>query len=162
MRRSTILALALLAAPLCGFMVRPLTPAEQALARHATNNDPAWDTLADTQVTENKDRGLLFARFGPMVSRWKDADFEISGFMTPLDPSTQTRHFILTRRDPTCPFCPPNAPTEAVEVTLDHPTDLMAGMVRVEGRLRLVPTSDASLFYRLTDAKLTRPPDGRA
>ena len=161
MRGRTILALALLTAPLCGFQVRPLTPTEQALVRHATNNDPAWDTLADAEVMENRDRGLMFARFGPTVSKLKDADFEISGFVTPLDPATRTRHFILTRRDSTCPFCPPNAPTEAVEITLDRPMDLVSGMVRVEGRLQLVTTSDTGLFYRLTDARVTRPPETR-
>ena len=155
MRNSKVLALLILAAPLCGFALRPLTPDEQALARHATNNDPAWTTLADTEVMESRNKGLMFARFGPTVSKLKGADFEISGFMTPLEAAPQTRHFILTRRDTTCPFCPPNAATEAVEVTLDRPVAFTRSEVRVEGRLELVSTSDASLFYRLASAKLT-------
>ncbi len=151
-------ALLLLASPLMAFVVRPLTPEERALVQHATNNDPAWGTLADTAVSEDKDKGLLLARFGPAVSRLKGADFEISGFMTPLETALQTRHFILTRRDTTCPFCPPNRPTEAVEVELDRPMAFTRDEVRVEGRLQLNASSEASLFYRLTGAKAALDP----
>ena len=85
MRYSKLMGLLLLALPLMGFVVRPLTPEERALVQHATNNDPAWLTLADTQVSENKDKGLLFARFGPAVPKLKDQDFEISMHSTHIN-----------------------------------------------------------------------------
>ena len=145
------------AGPLCGFVTLPPTAVQQALAAHHTNNDPAWTTLRDARIDEDKGRGRLTASFGPTVRRLDGQPFRITGYITPLEPDLHTRHFIVTRRDTTCPFCPPNTPTEAVEVTLAEPVLLTRAEVSLTGRLALVPSSDAGLFYRLSGAALIPP-----
>ncbi len=145
-----------LALALCAFTTQPLTPSQQALAAHYTNNDPGWTLLRQATVSEDRAKGLLTARFTPDLQRLSGKAFQISGFMTPLEASGQTRHFIITRRSTTCPFCPPNEPTEAVEVRLDQPTSLSNEEVVVRGRMTLVATSDEGLFYSLSSATMLR------
>ena len=135
-----------------GFVTRPLTPAEAKIAAHYTNNDPAWGLLAHATVSVDRAKGLLSADFGPEVKALAGKPFKISGFMTPLEADTQTRHFIVTRRSTSCPFCAPNEPTEAVEVRLSSPMAFTSEEVMVSGRLTLTQTSDEGLFYVLTDA----------
>ena len=162
LRALSILAALVGAAPLCGFVTLPPTAVQQALAAHHTNNDPAWTTLRDARVDEDKARGLLTASFGPTVRRLDGQPFRISGYITPLEADLHTRHFIVTRRDTTCPFCPPNTPTEAVEVMLAQPVQLTRAEVSLTGRLELVSSSDAGLFYRLSGAALTTPSTPRS
>lgn len=126
-----------------------LTVAQKKLLEHYTNNDPAWAMLATAAVTEDRERGLLKAAFTPELQKLSGKSFKISGFMTPLETARRTRHFLLTRRSTTCPFCPPNAPTEAVEVMTDDATLLNGEEVVVTGRLSLRASSDAGLFFVL-------------
>ncbi|MGC1301042.1 MAG: hypothetical protein WA840_01600 [Caulobacteraceae bacterium] len=142
------------AVALCGFVTLPLTPAQQAMVNHYTNNDPAWTILRDARIDEDVAKGVLNAAFGPKLEALDGKPFRISGYMTPLETSMRTRRFVVTRRDTTCPFCPPNEPTEAVEVRLDASTTFTHEEVAVSGRLELVGSSDKGLFYRLTGASM--------
>lgn len=154
-RRVLALAVALLGAGAGGVAAaQPLTAQQQALAAHYTNNDPQWALLAKTGVKEDRAKGLLTATFPPSVQALNGRTFRISGFISPLESSSSTRHFIVTRRSTTCPFCPPNAPTEAVEVKLDAPTRQTDEEIVVLGRLSLVSASDEGLFYVLSGAKV--------
>jgi hypothetical protein len=137
-----------------GLTRQPLPAAQQALVNHFTNNDPAWTILDKAKVAQDLAKGVLTAAFPPEVAGLSGKSLRISGFMLPLEATTQTRHFILTRRSVTCPFCPPNAPTEAVEVELDTPVAFTNELVAVEGRLALTSASDRGLFYRLTSASI--------
>ena len=138
---------------------QPLTPAQRAMVAHYTNNDPEWSVLRQAQVGEDRAKGLLTAQFPPAVQALSGKPFRISGFISPLESSPDTRHFIVTRRSTTCPFCPPNEPTEAVEVKLDAPARFTDAEVIVTGRLSLTGSSDEGLFYTLSGAKLI--PSGR-
>jgi hypothetical protein len=131
-----------------------LTPAQQAIAAHYTNNDPNWAILRRAVVGEDRAKGLLTAEFPPQIKALAGQPFRISGFMSPLESSNQTRHFIVTRRSTTCPFCPPNEPTEAVEVRLTAPARFTDAEVMIAGQLQLVSSSDEGLFYVLNDAVL--------
>ena len=153
-----VLGAVAVSATLCAFTTLPLTPAQQALAIHYTNNDPGWALLRQATVTQDRSRGLLTARFPPDLQKLSGAPFQISGFMTPLESSSRTRHFIITRRSTTCPFCPPNEPTEAVEVRLDQPTSFSDQEIVVSGRMSLVTASDAGLFYSLSSAQVSPRP----
>jgi hypothetical protein len=138
-----------LAFGVCGWSRQPLTANQQALLAHYTNNDPNWAILREAVVSEDRAKGILSAAFPRDLTALEGHTFQISGFMTPLEVTERTAHFILTRRSTTCPFCPPNEPTEAVEVKLSQPTAFTNEEVAVSGRLRLVASSDQGLFYRL-------------
>jgi hypothetical protein len=160
MRRGLLHASAalLMAVGVGGLTKQPLTAAQQALLNHYTNNDPAWTILDKTDVSEDLAKGVLKADFPREVAALTGKPFRISGFMLPLETATQTRHFIITRRSVTCPFCPPNAPTEAVEVKLDAPMAFTTEVVSVEGRLSLTPASGQGLFFRLDNASVVHAP----
>lgn len=149
-------ALALAAATGASAMTtQPLTAAQKAMVAHYTNNDPQWAVLRQARVGEDRAKGLLTADFPPPVKALAGRPFRISGFMSPLETGADTRHFIVTRRSTTCPFCPPNEPTEAVEVRLDAPARFTDGEVVVTGRLALSGSSDEGLFYVLSGAVLS-------
>ena len=140
-------------ATMTGALVRqPLTAAQQAIAAHYTNNDPQWTVLRQAKVGEDRAKGLLTAQFPPAVQALSGRPFRISGFMSPLETGQDTRHFIVTRRSTTCPFCPPNEPTEAVEVRLAAPARFTDQEVVVAGRMALSGSSDEGLFYVISDA----------
>lgn len=133
--------------------VAPTAAQQKALANHYTNNDPIWTVLASAVVSEDRAKGRLNAAFPPALSRLGGTEVRVSGFMTPLEAQTRVRHFILTRRSTTCPFCPPNSPSEAVEVRLATPLPVTGEEVTVVGRMALVPAGDEGLFYVMADAK---------
>ena len=117
-------------------------------------SDMRWRFFLETKVVENRVKGIYLATFAPYLTRIDNTKFSISGFMMPLDTNHQTRHFILTRRNANCPFCPPNEPTEAIEVFTDTPVAISDSAVTVEGRFKLVSRSTKGLFYQLESAKL--------
>lgn len=133
--------------------VAPTTAQQKLLAQHYTNNDPIWGVLTSAVVSEDRAKGQLDAVFPQAVAALNGTTVTVSGFMTPLEAQTRVRHFILTRRSTVCPFCPPNSPSEAVEVRLDAPVPVTAEEVTVAGRMSLTPASDEGLFYSLANAR---------
>lgn len=154
-----MVAVACAAAMSCGFTHQTLSQSQLALINHHTNNDPNWTVLSHTVVEEDRARGVLNAAFDHDVLDLAGRPFAISGYMTPLEDNPRTSHFIITRRDPTCPFCPPNAPTEAIEVRTRTPVDFTRLEVAVSGRLKLVASSGQGLFFQLEDAEIAPPRD---
>ncbi len=84
----------------------------------------------------------------------ENTEFDITGYMLPVEPTTHSAHFVLTRRSAGCPFCPPNEPTEAIEIFSDKPVDYTQAPITITGRLHLVATSETGLFYRLDHARV--------
>jgi hypothetical protein len=147
-RRSFMIVLA--AAGLCGFSQQPLTPQYNPL--HFVNNDPAWDLLNKATVTSDPAKGEYKATFPMDLLLLQGTHFKVSGFMLPLGTDPETLHFVLVRRNTACPFCPPNTPTEAVEVFSDGLVKYTGEEVIVTGHLSLFTSSAQGLFYRLDGA----------
>ena len=141
-------ALLLSAGLLCAFQA----PRLAYDPKHYVNNDPIWDRLNAARITADRDRGVYRASFPPELQRLNGAEVRIAGFVLPLEASSASRHFSLVRRNTGCPFCPPNAPTEAVEVFAQAPVRYTGDEVVVTGRFELVASSEDGLFYRLRQA----------
>lgn len=118
------------------------------------DSDMRWRFFRETNVTADQAKGDYRAEFSPFLTRVDGTKFSISGFMLPLDANRQTRHFVLTRRNASCPFCPPNEPTEAIEVFSERPVTVSNSAIIVEGQLRLVGRSSQGLFFQLDRARL--------
>jgi len=146
--RRSMLAFATLG--LCGFSQQPLTP--QYNPFHYVNNDPAWDQLNKATVTSDAAKGEYKATFPPELLQLEGSRFTISGFMLPLDPTPATLHFVLVRRNTACPFCPPNTPTEAIEVFSQDIVKYTGEQVTATGHIAMVSSSAEGLFYRLDRA----------
>ncbi len=138
---------------LCGYQheAMPL----QYNPTHFVNNDPGWNLLNEAKVTSDTGKGEFTADFPGDVRHLEAKPFGISGFMMPLEATPRTLHFVLVRRNTACPFCPPNTPTEAIEVFSRGLVKYTGEEVTVKGRLKLVSSSAQGLFYQLESADVT-------
>ncbi|MDB5484084.1 MAG: hypothetical protein JWO83_5137 [Caulobacteraceae bacterium] len=125
--------------------------------KHYQNNDPQWEVLNRTQIVADTAKGEYKATFPAALVARKGAVMKISGFILPLETTSRSAHFMLVRRNTGCPFCPPNAPTEAVEIFSRQPVRYTGEEIAVTGRLKLVPSSDQGLFFQLADADVVGP-----
>ena len=122
--------------------------------QHYVNNDPVWDDLNAATVTADRAAGEYRAVFPRALQDRRDHALRIAGFILPLEASSRSAHFMVVRRNTGCPFCPPNAPTEAVEVFSDAPVSYTGQEVTATGRLKLVASSADGLFFRLEHASV--------
>ncbi|WP_174280286.1 hypothetical protein [Sphingomonas bacterium] len=116
-------------------------------------DDLRWIFFHDAKVTADEAKGVYRATFSPLLKKENGASFSITGYMLPVESSTTSPHFVLTRRSAGCPFCPPNEPTEAIEVFSSKPVAYTQSPITIEGTLQLVQESDKGLFFKLNGAK---------
>ncbi len=155
-----------LAALLAGFAFQPSAAAAQfydgGLPRWGPNgngtldheDDLRWVFFHDAKVVADDAKGEYRATFPPTLAKENGVIFEITGYMLPVEANTTSPHFVLTRRSAGCPFCPPNEPTEAIEVFAAKPVAYTQSPVTVSGMLHLVGRSERGLFFRLDGAKV--------
>lgn len=156
MTRRPLLLTACAALALVGLRAWAAAPVLTYNPGHYQNNDPVWDLLNLAQVTADTRRGEYTAKFPAALIARQDKPFKASGFILPLEASSQSAHFMLVRRNTGCPFCPPNAPTEAIEIFATAPVSYTGDEVAVTGRLKLVSSSAEGLFYRLDGSEVSR------
>ena len=153
--RRSLLRLAALAsaiAPLCGFVEAPMPQKWQ----HIENNDPHWTILNGARVASDEKRGLMIATFTDLIRKMDGQTLTIGGFLLPLDTRASFTNFVLTRRNTSCPFCPPNEVTEAIQVFAEQPVAYTMDEFEVTGRFAAIAESSAGLFYRLNNARVRR------
>jgi membrane dipeptidase len=91
-----------------------------------------------------------------------DATVEISGWMTPLDPSAATAdYFLLTPDAPCCGGCVSADPLACIEVYVRTPLTLQAEAIQLRGRWRRLIDDPAGWRYQLVEA-VPLAPEGRA
>ena len=149
---SVLVALSINALP-CAFNLQP-TPQYNPL--HFINNDPMWEVFDKANVISDDKKGEYQATFPPELLQLEGTRIRIAGFMMPLETNEQALHFILVRRNTACPFCPPNKPTEAVEVFNQDLVKYTGEEITVMGHLTLVSSSAEGLFFRLDRAQVLK------
>ena len=87
------------------------------------------------------------------VKAMEGKQFTISGFMLPLEATEKFHHFILSKRTPTCPFCPPGEPNEIVDVWTEQPVSWDEDIIKVTGMFELMTNSELGLFFKVSKAK---------
>ena len=130
----------------------PVERAAQRRLPHST--DPLWATLGATEVRQDPAKGIFTAAFPPKVKAMAGQTLTVSGFMLPLDAGMATQHFLLSKYTPVCPFCPPGAPNEVIEVRSTSPIYIYDQQIEVTGRFSLQNDGDAGLFFRLDQAQV--------
>lgn len=121
---------------------------------HDHPDAPMWQTLkAGAKFTVDAKKGLYLAAFDANLRAQADKPFTVEGYMLPLEAAPESRHFVVTRRNSTCPFCPPNEIGEAVEVFARAPVRFTDAQIKVSGRLELISSSAQGLFFQLEDAE---------
>jgi hypothetical protein len=76
----------------------------------------------------------------------------VQGFMMPLEPGVNQKHFLLTSVPLTCSFCIPGGPESMVEVFTKTPVKYTLAPVVVEGRFAVLMDDPHGLYYRMLDA----------
>jgi hypothetical protein len=118
------------------------------------STSPLWAVLRHAQIGEDDRRGVFTVTFPPEVRALDRQTVTLSGFMLPLDLEERSRHFLLSKYTPVCPFCPPGQPNEVVEVTAGRGVELTDRMLMVTGRLSLTNNGEKGLFFRIDNAAI--------
>jgi hypothetical protein len=115
-----------------------------------------WALLHKTKITENDKLGIFKASHPPEVQALAGKTLTVTGFMMPLDTTPKVKRFLLTRFTPVCPFCPPGAPNEVVDVTSAQPVAYTEKVMTVTGKFSLMNDGEKGLFFHLDGATVAR------
>jgi len=131
-----------------------LQPSDERAAQDALpkSKDPLWTVLAKTKIKVDPNKGVYDATFPDEVKKLDGQTLSISGFILPLESTEKFKHFLLSKRTPTCFFCPPGEPNEIVEIYTDKPVPWDENLVTYEGRFGLTDQREAGIFFKMTNA----------
>jgi uncharacterized protein len=109
-----------------------------------------WSVL--TAITTKTDKNKILPVFTqPQLSLHQKTQ-KVQGFMMPLEPGPNQRHFLLTSVPLTCSFCLPGGPESMIEVRTKTPVKYSMEPVVVEGKFLVLNDDPYGLYYRITDA----------
>ena len=117
-------------------------------------DDLQWLLFHNVRITADRAAGIYMASFDPLLLKMEGQSISITGYILPLEPIPASAHFVLTRRSPGCPYCPPNEPTEAIEIFSEGLVKATQAPITVQGKLHLVAHSDQGLFFRIDRARV--------
>jgi hypothetical protein len=112
-----------------------------------------WPQLMRTKIHTNYLSGTFSAEIAEDVKQLAGKDMTIGGYMVPLDPSSKSSHFLLSRRASTCSFCSAGEPNEIIEVEMQKPLQWTDSRIVLTGVFELIDNQKEGLFYKLNQAK---------
>lgn len=110
----------------------------------------AWSVL--TAISTKTEKNIILPVFGAQQLALHQKTQRVQGFMMPLEPGPNQRHFLLTSVPLTCGFCLPGGPESMIEVRTKTPVKYSMEPVVVEGRFLVLNDDPYGLYYRITDA----------
>jgi len=120
------------------------------------SHDPMWTVLGKTTIHLEKKEWRYSATFPDEVKALVGKEVSISGFMLPLESTEKFKHFIISKRTPTCFFCPPGEPNEIADVWMEKPIGWEEDVIKVSGTFELMDNPELGLFFKLTNAKVVK------
>ena len=148
----SLLLLTLAILTLCGFTGQS-TEERQAQKTLPKAQDQIWQLLGQTKVRYDEKKQRYNASIPADVKALAEQTVTVSGFMLPLEPTEKFRHFILSKRTPTCAFCLPGEPNEVIDVWLEKPTGWDEGLVKITGTFVLISDQDMGMFFQIKEGK---------
>lgn len=115
------------------------------------SDDFLWKLFARCEIKPNQNYSYS-VRYIPDVMALKGKRITISGFMVPLEAKEKSTHFLLSRRAPTCAFCPPGEPNEIVEVFSSKPMRWQEDLVTISGSLALLNDGKNEILFQMKNA----------
>lgn len=139
------------AAPDSSFFAQPVEERElqQKLPQ---SHDTLWPTLRHTVVSEDTATGMYKAKHPADVKALVGKTLTVQGFVMPYTPDKEFRHFLLTRYTPVCQFCPPGAPNEVIDVSVEIPVKWADRLFTVTGKFAIQDDGEKGVFFRLDNA----------
>lgn len=110
----------------------------------------AWSTLTD--ITTKVDKKRIVPVYPAPVAALHQKTLRLQGYMMPLEPGENQRHFLLASVPLTCGFCTPGGPESMVEVRTRTPVKYKLEAVVVEGTFHVLQNDPYGLYYRITGA----------
>jgi uncharacterized protein len=110
----------------------------------------AWSVL--TAISTKTEKNKILPVFGAQQLALHQKTQKIQGFMMPLEPGQNQRHFLLTSVPLTCSFCLPGGPESMIEVRTKTPVKYSLEPVVVEGKFLVLNDDPYGLYYRITEA----------
>jgi hypothetical protein len=110
----------------------------------------AWSTLTD--ITTKVEKKRIVPVYPDAVNALNQKTLRLQGFMMPLEPGENQRHFLLASVPLTCSFCTPGGPESMVEVRTSKPVKYKLEAVVVEGKFHVLKNDKYGLYYRITEA----------
>ena len=100
-----------------------------------------WDVIGSIKFELNGKNELL-PIYGPTINRFKDAEFDLTGYMIPIKSGKKQQKFLLaTLPINQCYFCGQNGVPIMIMVELINAADFTDKPVRVKGILKLANTN---------------------
>lgn len=110
----------------------------------------SWKLLSSVQTKMEKNRVVPI--FPGPVQALNAKTVKVQGFMMPLEPGENQKHFLISSVPTTCSFCVPAGPEGLIEVRSKAPVKYSLEPVVLEGKLAVLEKDPYGLFYRVTDA----------
>jgi hypothetical protein len=125
--------------------------------RNAKTIPPAqgdlWQKLAACPIHTSYVKGSYRIAYTPEMKALENTKIRIDGYIMPLESTRESNHFLLSIRSSGCPYCPPAAPNQMVEVFTNTPQQWNESLTTFEGTLKLAPPeNDNGIFFTLHDA----------
>jgi hypothetical protein len=114
----------------------------------------SWKLLAQVELVKVKDR--VQPQFSSGIAALDAKEVKVQGFMMPLEMGDKQSHFILSSTPQSCSFCMPGGPESLVEVKTRKPMAYGMEPVVLTGKLAVLKDDPTGVFYRLTDAVLSK------
>jgi hypothetical protein len=145
---------------LSGFSEQPMPedlgqPSDERAAQDALpqSKDPLWTTLAKTKIVVDEEHYLYKATHAPEVKALVGKEITIQGFIMPLEATETFTHFLLSKRTPTCGFCPPGEPNEVIDIKTLEPVEWVDGLITLRGTFELMSDEQMGMFFKIHNAQ---------
>ena len=149
---------------LCGFVTQEIPetigqPLDERQAQESLPQakDDMWKKLSQCKVVLDHKTYKYSIYYTPQLEAKKGKKITISGFMLPLEANEKFKHFLLSKRTPTCSFCPPGEPNEIIEVFTKNPITWDEGIVTMTGEFVFANKDELGIFFQLKDAYQEKP-----
>ena len=158
MKTLTALAFALSLTGMGGAWAQAQTlsqPKEERAAQNALpmSHDSVWGTLLKAKIAYSNKAPYITAAIPPEVKAMNGKTVTVSGFVLPFNEELKPTHFLLSKRTPTCPFCPPGEPNEVVEVYSKKAVEWNQNLLTMKGTFTLINNTDNGIFFVLKNAE---------
>lgn len=155
MKPFRLLLLPIMLLPLSGFMTEEISAERRAQENLPKSHDEMWKSFGACKVHYDTKKFTYSISYTPEIRALAGKQITLSGFMLPLESTEKFTHFLLSKRTPTCPFCPPGEPNEIVEVFSKKPVKWDEGIVIVTGSLNFTSNPELGVFFQMKDAGIT-------
>lgn len=133
-------------------------PPEERQAQNALPmaSGMVWNTLLGAKISYSSKAPHITAKLTPEIRAMNGRTVTVDGFMLPMEDGEKPRHFLLSKRTPTCPFCPPGEPNEVIEVFSSKGVPYDDTMLTMQGKFKLINNTENGVFFVIKDATLIK------